>query len=820
MAPLSMIKSVINPNKRTGAKKNLLKRNDITSDGFNEDDESSSLSGRQENRKSKSKKRFSAIKFLRRKNTKHGAEEAGDGYESDASTGSTRSTSSSFLRYQNRAIWRAKLMKKSVLQRFGDGSEQPVQDETKWPMFDRIYKRQNQVKKGQVGDDEDLEYDDDSVSSAESGDGCNLGPPAPIINIELEEEDICEGLGLKQPSSRDGTAEIVTNVESHEREAQQYDPDGTLEIAAEEESQGNMVTPEKTSEEREVDGDGLASYAAASDNESGASQEDIKGSVESTSEVSVQGSSESKRQKSSGVCSPTSVQESSMHIAIEEVSADGVERLALEEVQSCEGRSESKSPSLASDSGASTIQTSGIPTSESPKKEPAASSATPPARQSKQQSVSPSPQMFPTQKLNQRSQLNITLNENKRKPVSANEGKKRNSLDDKHKDIAPRLSETSKNETESSLTAKDGAWRNTPKAQKKLPSQRINQSTKQNDTPKQKKQKPSSAKKGRKKISFDDNREDIIPRSIPKTISYSLMSAIGDGSARQRNSHSLMERRPLQPNGSHLDTSYWSHRGRRNYMEDRFVIEHIGSMNKNTENSKPISLIAVFDGHGGSAASQFCSDWISSYIRKRNEHFPENLGLAMKTAFTKVDSDFVGSGHFDGTTACACAVVGKKVICCNAGDSRAIIVKRDGSAVDLSKDHKPDRDDETKRINDLGGRVIHWGRWRVEGVLAVSRSIGDAKLKPYVTAEPDTVEHEIDEDDMFLVVASDGVWDTMTSDLVAKFVLVNTCKIVNKTLQVDDILLRWIARQVSKRARENGSSDNISCIVANLKSCN
>jgi serine/threonine protein phosphatase PrpC len=50
---------------------------------------------------------------------------------------------------------------------------------------------------------------------------------------------------------------------------------------------------------------------------------------------------------------------------------------------------------------------------------------------------------------------------------------------------------------------------------------------------------------------------------------------------------------------------------------------------------------------------------------------------------------------------------------------------------------------------------------------------------------------------MFLVIASDGVWDTMSSDLVAKFVIVNTCKIVNRSLEVDENLLRWIARQVS-----------------------
>jgi serine/threonine protein phosphatase PrpC len=310
---------------------------------------------------------------------------------------------------------------------------------------------------------------------------------------------------------------------------------------------------------------------------------------------------------------------------------------------------------------------------------------------------------------------------------------------------------------------------------------------------------------------------DVVPRSIPATIKYSLRSAIGDGTVRQKNSHNLMDQRLLRPNGCAVDVSYWSHRGKRSYMEDRFVIEHVGSTSTdNKENSLPITLLAVFDGHGGSAASQFCSDWISSYIRKKNEYYPDNISLAVESAFIRIDSDFVSSGLLDGTTACAVTIFGKRIMCCNSGDSRAIIVKKDGSVVALSIDHKPDRDDETKRINDLGGRVIHWGRWRVEGVLAVSRSIGDAKLKPYVTAEPEIVEHEIETDDMFLVIASDGVWDTMSSDLVAKFVIVNTCNIVNKSLEVDDKLLRWTARQVCKRARENGSNDNTSCIVARL----
>mmetsp|Transcript_16535 Transcript_16535/g.30058 ORF Transcript_16535/g.30058 Transcript_16535/m.30058 type:complete len:751 (+) Transcript_16535:287-2539(+) len=748
MAKLSLIKSVINPTKRTGAKKNLLKRDGITSDGINEnDDDSSSLSDRQEKRKSKSKMNFSALKFLRRKGTRNGAEGEDAGYESDASTGSTRSTSSSFLRYQNRAIWRAKLMKKAVLQRLGDGSETPVEDETKpWPMFDRIYKRQNHtLKKGEMGEDEEREYDDDddSVSSVESiGENCPLGPPAPIITMGLEEEVCMEDVGFKDPCDPDGTSEIAAEKEPQEQGIfskirRSFAGRGSSESATEKRSEkiqegssglaSSEVSPKKGSDKSQEVINDLASSELASEKTSDESQEDTNALVESTPKESLKGSLKSNPESSPGVSSPIAVQESGIQIDDEKEPADHDSVEMSTPKESLEGPLKSEPSSLPVDSNAVTVQESGIPTSEAPKKSP--------SKVRFQQDVSQGPQVFPTQKLSQSSPLDITSEENKPKRASAK---------------PPR---------------------------------------------------PSREKKEKKNVSFDGEHEEITPRSIPRTICYSLRSAIGDGSIRQRNSHSLMERRPLRPNGCHLDTSYWSHRGKRNYMEDRFVIEHMGTINKNTENPKPISLLAVFDGHGGMLVSQFCSDWLSSYIRKRNEHFPESLGLAMKTAFIKIDDDFVSSGHLDGTTACACVVVGGKVICCNAGDSRAIIVKRDGTAVALSEDHKPDRDDETKRINDLGGRVIHWGRWRVEGVLAVSRSIGDAKLKPYVTAEPDIVEHDIGEDDMFLVVASDGVWDTMTSDLVAKFVLVNTCKIVDKSLKVDEKLLRWISRQVSKRAR-------------------
>ena len=79
-------------------------------------------------------------------------------------------------------------------------------------------------------------------------------------------------------------------------------------------------------------------------------------------------------------------------------------------------------------------------------------------------------------------------------------------------------------------------------------------------------------KRKKKKAVINQTDDILTPLSIPLTICYSLRSAIGDGSARQRNSHALMERRSTRPNGSHLDVSHWSHRGKRSYMEGKYIL--------------------------------------------------------------------------------------------------------------------------------------------------------------------------------------------------------------------------------------------------------
>ena len=79
-----------------------------------------------------------------------------------------------------------------------------------------------------------------------------------------------------------------------------------------------------------------------------------------------------------------------------------------------------------------------------------------------------------------------------------------------------------------------------------------------------------------------------------------------------------------------------------------------------------------------------------------------------------------------GTTAVAVILTPDSIVCANAGDSRAVYAKAGCKAVPLSYDHKPDDEEEDRRIREAGGYV---SGGRVEGDLAVSRGLGDFRFK-------------------------------------------------------------------------------------------
>jgi len=141
-----------------------------------------------------------------------------------------------------------------------------------------------------------------------------------------------------------------------------------------------------------------------------------------------------------------------------------------------------------------------------------------------------------------------------------------------------------------------------------------------------------------------------------------------------------------------------------------------------------------------------------------------------------------------GTTACVVIIAPQWVVCANAGDSRAVFSKHGNKAVPLSYDHKPDDEEEERRIRAAGGYVAGG---RVEGDLAVSRGLGDFRFKNMQTVlagssprnendagngqmvEPDDqkvspvpdviIQNRSAEKDEFIIVACDGIWDVQTN---------------------------------------------------------
>ncbi|SAM78574.1 related to phosphoprotein phosphatase 2C [Ustilago bromivora] len=93
----------------------------------------------------------------------------------------------------------------------------------------------------------------------------------------------------------------------------------------------------------------------------------------------------------------------------------------------------------------------------------------------------------------------------------------------------------------------------------------------------------------------------------------------------------------------------------------------------------------------------------------------------------------------------------------NVGDARAVLC-RGGKAVRLSYDHKGSDAQEAKRITDAGGFVMNS---RVNGVLAVTRSLGDSAMKEFVVGSPYTTETVLGSEDSFLIIACDGLWDVI-----------------------------------------------------------
>jgi len=237
----------------------------------------------------------------------------------------------------------------------------------------------------------------------------------------------------------------------------------------------------------------------------------------------------------------------------------------------------------------------------------------------------------------------------------------------------------------------------------------------------------------------------------------------------------------------------------RRSMEDEHVI--VDTFGGNPDHG----YFAIYDGHGGRGAVDFTAKTLHKNLAEEFEKNPSISPLeALRSSYLLTDKQMAETQiQFSGTT-CISVLLRKQgdekiLYAANAGDARAVL-NRGGQALRLSYDHKGSDEGETKRIVDAGGFVV---LNRVNGILAVTRSLGDHAMKDYVIGDPHLTEVKLEPTDTHVIIACDGLWD-VASDQEA----------------VDLVIQETDAQKMSEKllvhALKNGSTDNISVMVVIL----
>lgn len=259
-------------------------------------------------------------------------------------------------------------------------------------------------------------------------------------------------------------------------------------------------------------------------------------------------------------------------------------------------------------------------------------------------------------------------------------------------------------------------------------------------------------------------------------------------------------------------------RGRRPEMEDAHVI--CFGLDPNAQ--RQACLFGVFDGHGGNECARFLVQNLSKEIYS-HPLVVDSPAKALEDSFQSLDAQYLELAKQleleDGSTASVLLLQvdpdnpeSLLFHLASVGDSRALLVRRDGSVTCLVEDHVPTRGDERARVKRDGGFVAmdeDSGIFRVTsptgGGLAVTRAFGDFAFKPFVTAKPEVFSGEVGDQDAFIVLASDGIWGDLSNKEVGRALVENS----DAKLAVEYMMEEAFAR---------GSDDNITVVLVDLRS--
>ncbi|USP76529.1 hypothetical protein yc1106_03803 [Curvularia clavata] len=246
-------------------------------------------------------------------------------------------------------------------------------------------------------------------------------------------------------------------------------------------------------------------------------------------------------------------------------------------------------------------------------------------------------------------------------------------------------------------------------------------------------------------------------------------------------SEPVVDKKSENGDGESLIYGVSSMQGWRISMEDAHaaVLDFNAEDTKGTPTDKRLAFFGVYDGHGGDKVALYAGEQLHKIVAKQEAFKQGDIKKALQDGFLATDREILSDPKYEeevsGCTASVGVVTKDKIYVANAGDSRTVLGVK-GRAKPLSFDHKPQNEAEKARIQAAGG-FVDFGR--VNGNLALSRAIGDFEFKKsadlppeqqIVTAYPDVEIHDINQDDEFLIVACDGIWDCQSSQAVVEFV--------------------------------------------------
>lgn len=212
---------------------------------------------------------------------------------------------------------------------------------------------------------------------------------------------------------------------------------------------------------------------------------------------------------------------------------------------------------------------------------------------------------------------------------------------------------------------------------------------------------------------------------------------------------------------------------------------------------------------------------------------PEEIGKRLWTTYRTLDEQILKKGYTDGTTASTTVFDGRgnliTATLADAASFAAIYDKEDHllGAVRLnSVTHKPTNPEEALRIEQTGGTVV-WDR--VDGVLAISRAIGDKLLKRHGVYSEATVDITSIGDlakkynlscetigKIQIITTCDGFTDGANNDTKRgheQFLYQSLHEIIKSNKKQPEV---EIAKALAYKAKTNGSYDNISVAIQTI----